>query len=240
MRPFFSYYGAKYTGAKHYGPPRHDTVVEPFAGSACYSTYWNVKRAKLFDVSDDICSLWDFLIHCSARDIEAIPDSFARDEEFLALQNSPRLLCAFWVSKGRAEPSKHLSPWYFKYNNAVDCRVWGPAVKRRILAQKPLISGWSISRCSFEAIPAQEAHWHIDPPYNNAPGSRYPHSRVDYARLAEWVETLLGHVDVCENEGADWLPFSPLYSVNTARGKRSDAVSKEAVYRRTSEQRISA
>lgn len=240
MRPFFSYYGAKYTGAKHYGPPRHETVIEPFAGSACYSTYWNVKRAKLYDVSSDICDLWDFLINCSARDIEAIPDSFSCNEEFLALQRGPRLLCAFWVSKGRAEPSTTLSPWYHQYKNARYCQVWGAAVKRRIVAQKPLISDWSISQCSFESVPLQEAHWHIDPPYNNAPGSRYPHSQIDYARLAAWVRTLPGHVDVCENSGATWLPFNDLYNVVSSRGRRSGAVSKEAVFRRGPEQRISA
>lgn len=234
MRPFFSYYGAKYTGAKHYGPPRHETVIEPFAGSACYSTYWNVKRAKLYDVSLDICDLWDFLINCSARDIEAIPDSFSCDEELLALQRGPRLLCAFWVSKGRAEPSTTLSPWYRQYRNSRNCRVWGPSVKRRILAQKPLIAAWSIDNLSYEQIPLQDAHWHVDPPYNNGPGRRYPYSLIDYNHLSDWVRRLPGEVDVCENEGATWLPFAPLYSVNTTRGKRSGAVSREAIFRRAS------
>ena len=30
---------------------------------------------------------------------------------------------------------------------------------------------------------------------------------IDYARLADWCRALPGTVDVCENVGADWLPF---------------------------------
>lgn len=232
MRPFFSYYGAKYTAAKHLGKPRREIVVEPFAGSACYSTRWNARNVKLYDVSSDICSLWEFLISCSENDIAAIPDKFESMEEVDALPQGARLLVQFWISKGRAEPSGTLSPWYFQWRNTVDCRVWGPAVKRRVISQKPLISEWTIDQLSWDRVPLVEAHWHIDPPYNNAPGSRYPHSDVDYEALATWCRHLPGAVDVCENVGAGWLPFKPLCDVVTSRGRRSGATSKEAVWRR--------
>lgn len=232
MRPFFSYYGAKWTSAVHYGAPRHALVIEPFAGSACYSTRWAAPNVRLYDVSPDICDLWDFLIHSSERDIAAIPDAFESSDEFLSLPRGPRLLCAFWVSKGRAEPSGVLSSWYFQYRGASDCRVWGPAVKARIIAQKPAISGWSIDCLSWDRVPLVEAHWHIDPPYSNAAGARYPHSDIDFAALAEWCRALPGHVEVCENEGADWLPFRPSHEVVTSRGRRSGAVSREAIWRK--------
>lgn len=232
MRPFFSYYGAKYTGAKHYGPPRRDVVIEPFAGSACYSTRWAPRRVFLYDVSPDICALWDFLIRCSERDIAALPDRFEHYDEVRALPAGARMLVSFWVSKGRAEPSGTLSPWYFQYRNAHDCRVWGAAVKRRIIAQKPLIAGWSVDCLSWDKVPMREAHWHVDPPYNNAAGRRYPHAKVDFATLGAWCQALPGAVDVCENDGAAWLPFEPLYEVVTARGRRSGAVSKEVVWRK--------
>src|SRR5688500_5758691 len=45
MRPFLSFYGAKWRSAPWYGPPTHDVVVEPFAGSAGYSAYYGVRRA---------------------------------------------------------------------------------------------------------------------------------------------------------------------------------------------------
>lgn len=234
MRPFFSYYGAKYTGAKYYGPPRARIVIEPFAGSACYATRWNVEQAKLYDVSEPICALWDWLIHCSLADVEALPDRFEHFDQVEALPVGAKTLVQFWVAKGRAEPSGRLSPWYFQYRNALDCRVWGPAVKRRLLDQKPLIAAWTIAQLSYEKIPLIEAHWHVDPPYDNEAGSRYPNSEVNFVHLADWCRTLPGEVDVCENVGATWLPFEPLYDVVSTRGRRSGAYSQEAVWRRPS------
>ena len=233
MRPFFSYYGAKYTAAAHLGAPRRDVVIEPFAGSACYSTRWNVRRAKLYDVSPDICALWDFLIHSSEQDIAAIPDAFEDFEQVANLPRGPQLLVRFWVAKGRAEPTNVLSPWYFEWRNATDCRVWGPAVKQRITRQKPCIESWTIDQCSWDEIPVIEAHWHVDPPYNNAPGSRYPFSDVDFVGLADWCRNLPGAVDVCENSGAAWLEFEDLCEVVSSRGRRSGATSKEVVWRKT-------
>ncbi len=232
MRPFFSYYGAKYTVAGYLGKPRRDLVIEPFAGSAAYSTRWNAPFVRLYDVSPDICDLWDFLINSSARDIASIPDAFEHNDEFLALPRGPRLLCGFWVSKARAEVSGKLSPWYFEYRNARDCRVWGPAVKARIIAQKPGIERWTIDQMSWDQIPVEDAHWHVDPPYNNVPGSRYPFSEIDYASLGHWCRKLPGAVDVCENEGADWLPFEPLCEVVSKRGRREGTSSREAVWRK--------
>lgn len=234
MRPFFSYYGAKWTSAKHYGAPRHDLVIEPFAGSACYSLYWSAPRVKLYDVSSDICDLWDFLINCSDRDIAAIPDKFETSEQFLSLSHPQRLLCGFWVAKGRAESSNVLSPWYFTYRNSTDCRVWGSAVKRRIIAQKPLIREWTIDCLSWDHVPAVEAHWHVDPPYNNTAGSRYPHSKIDFEALALWCKSLPGDVDVCENAGADWLPFKPSHDVVSSRGRRDGGRSPEYLWSKIS------
>jgi hypothetical protein len=233
MRPFFSYYGSKWTGAKHYGAPRHDLVIEPFAGSASYSTRWECKSVKLYDISQDICDLWSWLIGCSADDISRIPDAFENYAQVFALDRGPQLLARFWISKGRAEPSGTLSPWYFQWRGESDCRVWGPAVKRRIIEQKPIIERWTVERKAWWEIDVEAAHWHIDPPYNNDAGRRYPNSSLSFSSLAAWCRGLPGHVDVCENVGADWLPFEPLYEVVTSRGRRSGAVSKEAVWSNT-------
>lgn len=210
MRPFFSYYGAKYTVAGYAGEPR---------------------RVALYDLSPDVCALWDWLIHCSEADVRAIPDAFNSFDEIERLPRGASLLARFWVSKGRAEPSAVLSPWYFQYRNAQDCRVWGPAVKARIIAQKPAIAEWTIDNLPYWKVPVREAHWHIDPPYNNTAGSRYPFSNIDYAHLAAWCRDLPGAVDVFENEGATWLPFKPLCKVVTSRGRRSGATSSEVIAR---------
>jgi hypothetical protein len=217
-RPFFSYYGSKWTGAKHYGPPRSNLVIEPFAGSACYATRWSCENVRLYDVSEDICDLWDFLINCSESDITSIPDSFEGMEQVSKLSRGQSLLVRFWIAKGRADPSGTLSPWYLKWRSSTDCRVWGRSVKKRVVEQKPMISKWSIDCMSWEKIPLIEAHWHVDPPYNNSAGSRYPNSSINFESLGEWCRALPGHVDVCEKVGAEWLDFVPLYEVVSPRG----------------------
>lgn len=231
MRPFFSYYGAKYTVAKYAGPPRRNIVIEPFAGSAAYSVRYAPTWVFLYDVNPDICDLWDWLIHCSDSDVCKIPDRFEVFEEIESLSRGASLLVCWWISKGRAEPSGTISPWYFQYRNDNDCKVWGPKVKARIIAQKPRIRKWKIDNLSYKNIPLRDAHWHVDPPYNNKAGSRYPFSEIDYEHLAEWVKSLPGTVDVFENDGATWLPFKSLCSIDTCRGKRSGAISKEVIAR---------
>ena len=233
MRPFFSYYGAKWTTAKYLGPPRHGLVIEPFAGSACYATRWTPREAILVDASEDIVSIWDWLIRCSTKDVQDIPDRFESIDEVMALPSGASHLVRFWIAKGRAEASGALSPWYFKYRNATDCRVWGPAVKRRIVEQKPAIARWRVILGNYTDAPDVEAHWHIDPPYSGLPGRRYPHDVVNFEALAQWSRSRQGDVDVCENVGATWLPFHHLCDVVSARGRRDGHRSAEAVWRST-------
>ena len=163
--------------------------------------------------------------------MRAIPDVFESFEEVERLARGPNLLVRFWVSKGRAEPSGVLSPWYFRYRNAQDCKVWGAPVKDRIIRQKQHIRLWTVDCLPYWRVPVREAHWHIDPPYNNEAGSRYPFSAVDYEHLASWCKHLPGAVDVFENEDASWLPFQPLCDAETTRGKREGVVSREMIAR---------
>lgn len=69
MRPFFSYYGAKYTVAKYAGAPRRDLVIEPFAGSAAYATRYAPRRAALYDINPDI------------RDVVAVQAALQRGDD---------------------------------------------------------------------------------------------------------------------------------------------------------------
>lgn len=232
VRPFFSYFGGKWTVAGYLGRPRQRLVIEPFAGSACYATRWNARRVRLYDVSPDICSLWDFLISCSEADLAAIPDRFEDFAQIERLAPGPQMLVRFWTGKGRAHPGRTLSPWYHEFKDSGHAQVWGPTVKARLIAQKPLLADWSIDCLPWDRVPVTEAHWHIDPPYSGPPGRKYPFDKIDYPALAEWVRALPGSVDACENEGATWLPFQPLCEVVTSRGRRSGAVSSEAVWRK--------
>ena len=54
-----------------------------------------------------------------------------------------------------------------------------------------------------------KATWFIDPPYQFG-GSAYVENKIDFSHLADWCKTREGHVIVCENTKADWLPFIPM------------------------------
>lgn len=230
MRPFFSYYGAKWNVARHLGPPRHGTVVEPFAGSACYSTYWCAPDVRLYDVSPDIVALWDWLIHSSDADVARLPDRFDDMDDIMSLPIGPQMLVRFWVARAREAAPKKMSPWYYKQRDDASCNVWGAPAKARIRSQKPHITGWRVQQASYVDIPNIKAHWHVDPPYSGAPGRKYAYSDIAFVDLAEWCKQRDGHVDVCENDGATWLPFKPLCNVVSSRGRSQTTHSREAVW----------
>ncbi len=109
--------------------------------------------------------------------------------------------------------------------------IGGSANKRAprlsFVRQVDHIRHWDIVEGSYEDAPDIKAHWHIDPPYDNAAGSHYPENDIDRKSLAEWCRERLGWVQVCENDGATWLPFKPFSILNTCRAR---GYSVEAIY----------
>ena len=75
MLPMFSLYGGKWRLAPRYGPPRHERVIEPFAGAAGYSTRWEPKKVILIERDPMIFGIWDYLIKATPSEIigEQIP-----------------------------------------------------------------------------------------------------------------------------------------------------------------------
>lgn len=249
MRPFFRYYGSKWIGAKHYGPPRRGEVIEPFAGSACYSVYWDCPNVSLYDLSEDACIVWDWLIHCSEEDVRRIPATFRTDEELAELPDGARQVASsfLWYGECAFRPAvpEFVKRWArtgeytgFAATNRdkgeSDDTIfrWGESRKERIIRQKPLIRDWTIERLSYDRIPLREAHWHVDPPYQGKAGRKYPHNEIDFGHLAEWCRSLPGAADVCEQEGADWLPFEDLYQGTTCEGRDGKrTASREVLWR---------
>lgn len=213
MKPFFSYFGSKYKLAKLYGEPRHETVIEPFAGSASYSVYWEPKKVILIDKSPVIVSIWNYLINATEKQIMDLPTEFDVIAD-IGLEYGAENLIGFWAAKGKVTPARTKSKWGKQYADAKDCKVWGEPVKERLAAQLCKIRHWKCFEGYHTLLPNQTAHWFIDPPYLVA-GKRYPHKITDYPALAEWAKTREGFVQFCENEGADYLPFKAFKSVNT-------------------------
>lgn len=92
------------------------------------------------------------------------------------------------------------------------------------------IRHWRIIEGSYESAPDVEATWFIDPPYEVA-GNQYPCSAadIDFAALGAWCRARRGQVMVCENDGAQWLPFKPFRRIQGVRDAGASS-STEAIW----------
>lgn len=101
-------------------------------------------------------------------------------------------------------------------------RLMGRKAKERIVSQMPLIEeGWTITQGGYDRAPDEAATWLIDPPYQDK-GKHYRFPLSDFAPLAAWVRSRPGLTIVCEQHGADWLPFQPLGSFKSTRGRTEE------------------
>lgn len=221
VRPFFGFYGGKWRDAvKHYPAPRHRTVVEPFAGSAGYSVRYASANVVLGELDPVIYGVWHFLVRASAADIRAIPD-LEPDQTVadLGVSQEARWLVGFWMNRGASRPRNRPSAWM--RSEIRPGSFWGERVRETIAGQVHLIRHWRVYNCSYESIGSHvrgSATWFVDPPYQMQ-GRHYHHGAdaIDFPALGKWCRSRKGQVIVCENEGADWLPFEPLADVKTTR-----------------------
>lgn len=108
---------------------------------------------------------------------------------------------------------------------------WGEAIRSRISEQVPLIKHWEVREGSYEELPDVAATWFVDPPYQRS-GKIYPFGSklLDYPKLGLWCLGRKGQTVVCEQEGADWLPFRPFMKTKAVEGRRGSRVSNEVIY----------
>lgn len=231
MRPMFSYMGAKWRIAKKYGAPQTNLVIEPFAGSACYSLYWEFPKVLLYDLNPVIHGIWSYLIKAKESEIRRLPTDFQNVDD-LKIPQEARWLIGFWITKGNVHPNKSRSAWGRQYKNSGDCKVWGEAVRTRIENQVKNIRGWKSYCDDYRECPNVTADWFIDPPYAVA-GKHYTFSDIDYNALATFCLERKGRVTVCENDGADWLPFKPLVIARAMTGAKGIRTSAESVFQFT-------
>jgi site-specific DNA-adenine methylase len=227
MRPFFGYYGGKWRDTpKNYPAPRHETIVEPFAGSAGYALRYPDRRVVLCERSPQIAAVWRYLIEATQAEIRAIPDiPMDGSVDDLDICEEAKWLVGLWLNRAAASPRKSPSKWM--RSNIRPGSFWGERVRSTIAVQVDKIRHWQLIEGDYSNCDvAGPATWFIDPPYQLA-GKHYRHgsSEIDFAALARWCSAREGQVIVCENEGADWLPFVPLDAVKTTRaGRRSREV----------------
>jgi site-specific DNA-adenine methylase len=224
MRPFVNFYGGKWRAAPRYPAPMYGTIVEPFAGFAGYSTRYYDHKVVLVEKDPLIASLWAYLIRVSATEIAKLPLIRADQtiDDLHGTCQEAKWLIGFWITGGASGPRKTPTSWMKARPGSGG--YWGESVRARIASQVDLIRHWQIIEGSYENAPAIEATHFVDPPYQKA-GTHYRESakKIDFTALAKHCQSLIGQTIVCENAGADWLPFRPFAEIrsNQANAKRA-------------------
>ncbi len=227
LRPFFSFYGAKWRLAPAYPSPAFAEIVEPFAGSAQYALAYPDRQVHLNDVDPTIAGLWGWLVGANEDEVLALPDVGPTDRVAdLGLPAGPSALIGFWLNKGMTAPCNMPSAWMRSASPTQRTQFWGPAIRERVAGQLRFIRHWTVSCEHWSRLARREATWFVDPPYQ-VRGSRYHYNKVDHLELGTWCRSLPGQVIACENEGADWLPFSPFRS---AKARVHGRPSREVIW----------
>ena len=203
----FPYFGKKLRMAGAYPPAEHNLIIEPFAGSMGYTLYCRPKRALGIEADPEVVALW---ARCLDQKLPLPKPEVGTKTTDLLVK-----LCSY---SEHALTSRELTV------TSRMVRDWD-TIQARILEQAQWVREHvTYTHASYEDAPDVVATWFIDPPYQHANRRGYAKKLTDYARLADWVRSRRGQVIVCEQEGADWLPFQPLYGLSSHRGSKSTEV----------------
>jgi site-specific DNA-adenine methylase len=221
IKTFFSYYGGKYRIAPRYPLPKFNTIIEPFAGSAGYSMRYPHLNIKLYDKYEVVTGIWNYLIKATEEEIRNLPDVKPKEKiDDMNLPQEARWLIGLWIGKGSAYPRHYLTGWALNRPN--ESSYWNVKIRNRIANQLKFIRHWEVFNKSWEEIDDEQATWFVDPPYQ-IQGVHYKFNsrQIDYKLLGDWCKNRSGQVIVCENEGADWLPFQPFTKIIGGVKKKS-------------------
>jgi len=227
LKPFWRYYGGKWRAAPRYPAPLHGTIVEPFAGAAGYAMRYPDRRVVLVEKYAVVAEMWRYLIGVTEAEVRRIPLVEAVADLPAWVPAGGRYLVGFTMNAAVTSPRRVLSAGSKRLREmGRTFEGWSENQRERVASQVSQIRHWKIIEGDYTAAPdAPAATWFVDPPYNNAAGAHYIHSALDYRALASWCLTRPGQLIVCENEGANWLPFQPLATFKAGvNGKGSHEV----------------
>lgn len=227
LKPFFCFYGGKYRATPRYPKPEYNTIIEPFAGAAGYSVRYFEKKCILYEKDPVIYTLWKYLIDASPDDIMTIPHRVNHINELKEYPEGSQHLVGFWLNKGVSHPCNTPSAWM--RSGIRPNSFWGKHIRERVASQVEKIKHWEIHLGSYTTCENKEATWFVDPPYQKM-GKHYKEHNVDYDHLRKFVLSRNGQVIVCEQEGADWLPFKYLGTFKANEGSRSKKRTKEVIW----------
>lgn len=219
LRPFFTFFGGKWRLALNYRPPKHDLIIEPFAGSAGYSVTYHRHKVILIERDPVIASVWRYLISATKKDIQNLPSlNMGESVDSLDICDPAKLLIGFWCGIGRPSPGRTMTKRLGKVQPST---YWyHDKIRQRIANQVEHIKHWEIIEGDFSGIDNFDATWFIDPPYSKA--GRHYRFTLDGSRenLAEFCISRRGQIIVCEGGSAEWLPFDVLINGHQSNNGR--------------------
>lgn len=226
LRPFWRYYGAKWRLAPEYPPPRHRTIVEPFAGAAGYSLRYPDRDVILVEKYHVIAEIWRWLIAARPDEVRAIPTVDAVADLPAWVPQGARWLVGFNLGAQLKRPQNRLSAGLARRRVRGWCEGWTAQMRERCASQVLRIKHWRVIEGDYNAAPDVEATWFTDPPYERAGhGYVFGSKKLDYSALARWCRARRGQTIVCEAAGADWLLFAPFHETHGMGGKpRREAI----------------
>jgi hypothetical protein len=178
--------------------------------------YWQ-NDVLLVDKYEIVVNLWKYLQQAKEKDILSLP-TFKKGERFNTdgLVQEEITLLGFIAGQGASIPQLKAGTF-----DGMDVE----RTKKQIISNLHKIKHWDIRIGDYDSIVNEEATWFIDPPYQFG-GHRYKHSnkKINFLQLSEWCKSRKGHVIVCENTKADWLPFKPVIDLNGSQHKTTEAI----------------
>lgn len=231
LKPFFTYFGGKWRAAPHYPEPQHPTIIEPFAGAAGYSLRYPDRNVILNDLDPKVAGTWDYIIHAPESEIRALPlyDGTWETVQDLHIPQEARWLIGWWLNKGSAQPCNKPSTWM--RGGTRPTSYWGAEIRERIASQQAHVRHWRITMTDYGQMPPVEGTWFVDPPYAKA-GKPYRQNSmsINFSHLGSWARSRPGQVIVCENSGAQWMPFRFLRNTKASPGHGRAGTSREVIW----------
>lgn len=218
LPPLFRYFGSKHRAAPRYPRPEYTTIVEPFAGGAGYSLLYPDLEVILVEKNPVLARCWQWLLQASPEEIRSLPVHEPGELIPAEVQGPARDWIGFWNTISGARPQEKMVP--SAAGKLRGC-FWNEKIRDRSAETVQQIRHWRVFCADYSHCPSIEATWFIDPPYQQA-GCHYVESSkaINFGALARWCASRRGQIVVCENEGADWLPFQPFANLHAAtRGK---------------------
>lgn len=222
--PLFKWFGSKWLSSKTLPVPLHETIIEPFAGSAGYSLRYASRKVIIAEKDPYIYALWKWLIQTGVRNgeqfIRDIPVniSVGTDIRNLGLGYGQQLLLKSWQRTNNVGSCWTISPW----GNSPG--QWTANTRARVAEEVQAIKHWQVYQDASELFDLkQEATWFIDPPYEY--NYKYKSLVLDYTTLGERITRLNGQKIVCEavcpktGKVPEWLDFKPFGERITSRRK---------------------